>query len=106
MEKKRLKVVVQNLIDRIDMELGINPMTNEEGIKINGIPNEYDLEFIENNREDIIVILKEIEEENNIEKIDIKLKIKKEDFAKLREEAINEKLTVEQVIMKKLNLKD
>ena len=102
MERKKLREVVINLNERIDLEVGINPMTNEEGIKINGLPNQYDIEFIENNRNEIIEILKEIEKESEIKKVEVKLNIPEEIFEELRKEAIEKEITLEKLIIKKI----
>lgn len=102
MEIKKLREVVENMVERIDIELGINPMTNQEGIKINGLPTEYDIEFIENNRDEVIKILREIQIEKNIEKIAVTVNIPEELFQKLRKEAIDKELTVEKLILSKI----
>lgn len=102
MDRKKLREVVINLDERIDLEVGINPMTNEEGIKINGLPNEYDIEFIRNNRDDIIEILKELESEKEIKKIEVKVNFEEELFEKLRQEAIEKEITLEKLIIEKL----
>ena len=102
MDRKQLREVVINLDERIDLEVGINPMTNEEGIKINGLPNEYDIEFIRNNRDDIIEILKELESEKEIKKIEVKVNFEEELFEKLRQEAIEKEITLEKLIIEKL----
>lgn len=105
MEKDKFKEVVKNIKERIELEVGINPLTNEEGLKINGMANQYDIEFIENNRDKIIPILKEIEkEEIELEKKkEVKIRISEEIYNKLREEAIEKTMTLEQIIVEKLN---
>lgn len=105
MEKDKFKEVVKNIKERIELEVGINPLTNEEGLKINGMANQYDIEFIENNRDKIIPILKEIEkEEIELEKKkEVKIRISEELYNKLREEAIEKTMTLEQIIVEKLN---
>lgn len=104
MEKDKFKEVVKNIKERIELEVGINPLTNEEGLKINGMANQYDIEFIENNRDKIIPILKEIEkEEIELEKKkEVKIRLSEELYNKLREEAIEKTMTLEQIIVEKL----
>ena len=102
MDSKKLREVVENMVERIDLELGVNPMTNQEGIKINGLPTEYDIEFIENNRDDIIAVLREIQLEESIDKYAVTVNIPEELFLKLRREAIEKETTVEKVILSKI----
>ncbi len=102
MKKDKLREVIENINERIDLEIGINPMTNEEGIKINGIPNEFDIIFIEKNRNEIIEVLKEIKAEKEIKKVEIKLELEEEIFEKLRKEAIDLETTLEKLIISKI----
>lgn len=102
MKKDKLREVIENINERIDLEIGINPMTNEEGIKINGIPNEFDIIFIEKNRNEIIEVLKDIKAEKEIKKVEIKLELEEEIFEKLRKEAIDLETTLEKLIISKI----
>lgn len=99
MEREKFKKVVLELKERLDLEIGINPLTKEEGIKINGLAGEYDILFIKENRDEIIKTLKEL----NSEKIKINIEISKSDYEKLSK--ISEKLniTVEELIIKRIS---
>lgn len=99
MEREKFKKVVLELKERLDLEIGINPLTKEEGIKINGLAGEYDILFIRENRDEIIKTLKEL----NSEKIKINIEISKSDYEKLSK--ISEKLniTVAELIIKRIS---
>ncbi|EFI41698.1 MULTISPECIES: hypothetical protein [Peptoniphilus] len=95
MERERLIKIVEELKLRLGIKLGVNPDTKEEGIKIEAVPSTYDIEFIENNREQIIDILK-----NEYGEIEITVKLEKNDYKKLSEEAKKNILTVEDYVKK------
>lgn len=95
MERERLIKIVEELKLRLGIKLGVNPDTKEEGVKIEEAPSTYDIEFIENNREQIIDILK-----NEYGEIEITVKLEKNDYKKLSEEAKKNILTVEDYVKK------
>ena len=99
MEREKFKKVVLELKERLELEIGTNPLTKEEGIKINGLAGEYDILFIKENRDEIIKTLKEL----NSEKIKINIEISKSDYEKLSK--ISEKLniTVAELIIKRIS---
>ena len=76
MEREKFKKVVLELKERLELEIGTNPLTKEEGIKINGLAGEYDILFIRENRDEIIKTLKKL----NSEKIKINIEISKSDY--------------------------
>ncbi|RVU55751.1 hypothetical protein [Anaerosphaera multitolerans] len=60
MDEDRFKKVVINLTERLDLDVGINPETKEEGINIKNIPTSFDVEFIQEHKSKIIPIIKEL----------------------------------------------
>ncbi|MBP2025539.1 hypothetical protein [Peptoniphilus stercorisuis] len=99
MEREKFKKVVLELKERLELEIGTNPLTKEEGIKINGLAGEYDILFIRENRDEIIKTLKKL----NSEKIKINIEISKSDYEKLSKISENLNITVEELIIRKIS---
>jgi len=112
MEDERFKKIVKNLADNLKLEIGINPSTGEEGIKINEIPTEMDVEFIKLNKEKIILALKSLKEDEKAEskievenEIEVKLLIKESVYKKLLKNSEEKNLNVEEYILSVLSEK-
>lgn len=98
MEKEKFEKIVFDLEDRLELEIGINPITKEEGIKINGIPGDYDILFIRENRDEIIKILKK----KNNEKVNINLEISHFEYKKLLKIARQLNISIEDLIIREI----
>lgn len=83
MEREKFEKITLDLAQRLNLTVGINPMTNEKGIKINEIPTEYDVEFIKENRDEIIDILEQKELDEVEEKVELKISVDNKTYAAL-----------------------